>query len=84
MNDLTIQHNHGIYQLTNCVFTPYGDKGCRKVTGTVVKGHITSRLFSHSSTEHLVQGSELTVDLYTREIYTNSDGTNRVDITFCG
>lgn len=84
---ITIRHNHGVYVLKDAKLLPYGEGDCRKVKGTVVEGHSTSRLFGHSSTSHEAPGTEMEVDIWNRRVhaqYGQPEGHMTVSIEFCG
>lgn len=86
MKHLYIEHNHGSYELEDVEVIQSLDRpGCRSVKGRLIRGHSTSRLFGHSVTEHLKEGSMFEVDIWNRPIYAHPTlpDSYRVSITFC-
>lgn len=63
---------------------PVRDRIGKRLVGTVVSGHSTSRLFHASHTTHDTPGVEMSYDIYGRQIRQEADGTFSVDCTFCG
>lgn len=88
---VAITHNHGRLVLDNVKVEeflwgdrlPY-DRVGRRLVGTVVSGHSTSRLFHASSTRYETPGAEMAYEIYGRQLRQEADGTFSVDCQFCG
>lgn len=79
MKKLTIEHNHGVLVLADVTLDEEG-----VATGTVISGHVTSRLFTATHTRHEEPGQVKQYPLYGRKPYETAPGEYRVSCCFCG
>jgi hypothetical protein len=91
LENLIVQDNFGSTHLKDVTVDEYAGVGYRnykfvghRVTGTIIGGGVTSRLFHATSFRPHPIGKVVTLDVYSHQIFKTSEGHYQVDTSTCG